>query len=168
MFYLNFVIEFILTFRLLISDQDKNFHYVVDCGRPVMKEHCYWPLVSDLNNVLSHRPVALKFMADDSLLEMWFTFLSMFQGTYYYSWFAEILTILVGRNERKPARNAPTRRIWTEYLLRSVQCWIGSECVSDVGACFSSYWCQHGDTDTSSVVILFVCASRLAGCHQFY
>lgn len=45
-----------------------------------MKEHCYWPLVSDLNNVLSHRPVALKFMADDSLLEMWFTFLSMFQG----------------------------------------------------------------------------------------
>lgn len=46
-----------------------------------MKEHCYWPLVSDLNNVLSHRPVALKFMADDSLLQMWFVFLSMFQGT---------------------------------------------------------------------------------------
>lgn len=45
-----------------------------------MKDHCYWPLVSDLNNVLSHRPVALKFMADDSLLEMWFAFLSMFQG----------------------------------------------------------------------------------------
>lgn len=63
-----------------LHDPDKNFHYVVDCGRPVMKEHCYWPLVSDLNNVLSHRPVALKFMADDSLLEMWFTFLSMFQG----------------------------------------------------------------------------------------
>ncbi|KAF2879439.1 hypothetical protein ILUMI_26719 [Ignelater luminosus] len=63
-----------------LHDPDKNFHYVVDCGRPVMKEHCYWPLVSDLNNVLSHRPVALKFMADDTLLEMWFTFLSMFQG----------------------------------------------------------------------------------------
>ncbi|XP_017785571.1 PREDICTED: E3 ubiquitin-protein ligase UBR3 isoform X2 [Nicrophorus vespilloides] len=63
-----------------LHDPDKNFHYVVDCGRPVMKEHCYWPLVSDLNNVLSHRPVALRFMSDDSLLEMWFTFLSMFQG----------------------------------------------------------------------------------------
>ncbi|XP_031787991.1 E3 ubiquitin-protein ligase Ubr3 isoform X1 [Nasonia vitripennis] len=62
------------------NDPDKNFHYVVDCGRQVMKEHCYWPLVSDLNNVLSHKPVAQRFMNDDTLLEMWFDFLSMFQG----------------------------------------------------------------------------------------
>lgn len=34
---------------------------VVDCGNSVMKDHCYWPLVSDLNNILSHRPVACKF-----------------------------------------------------------------------------------------------------------
>ncbi|XP_054287000.1 E3 ubiquitin-protein ligase Ubr3-like isoform X1 [Macrosteles quadrilineatus] len=59
---------------------EKNFHLVVDCGLQVMKEHCYWPLVSDLNNVLSHRPVAVRFMSDNSLLEMWFDFLSMFQG----------------------------------------------------------------------------------------
>uniref|UniRef100_A0A1B6CS83 E3 ubiquitin-protein ligase n=1 Tax=Clastoptera arizonana TaxID=38151 RepID=A0A1B6CS83_9HEMI len=59
---------------------EKNFHFVVDCALQVMKEHCYWPLVSDLNNVLSHRPVAIKFMSDDTLLEMWFAFLSMFQG----------------------------------------------------------------------------------------
>ncbi|XP_053595393.1 E3 ubiquitin-protein ligase Ubr3 [Microplitis demolitor] len=59
---------------------NKNFHFVVDCGRPVMKEHCYWPLVSDLNNVLSHKPVAVRFLSDDALLEMWFDFLSMFQG----------------------------------------------------------------------------------------
>ncbi|XP_034951822.1 E3 ubiquitin-protein ligase Ubr3 [Chelonus insularis] len=59
---------------------NKNFHFVVDCARPVMKEHCYWPLVSDLNNVLSHTPVALRFLTDDALLEMWFDFLSMFQG----------------------------------------------------------------------------------------
>ncbi|XP_014242045.1 E3 ubiquitin-protein ligase Ubr3 isoform X2 [Cimex lectularius] len=64
----------------ILHDADKNFHYVVDCGRQVMKEHCYWPLVSDLNNVLSHRPVAVQFMSDDNLLEMWFAFLSMFQG----------------------------------------------------------------------------------------
>ncbi|XP_058794286.1 E3 ubiquitin-protein ligase Ubr3 isoform X2 [Phymastichus coffea] len=63
-----------------LHDPDKNFHYVVDCGRQVMKEHCYWPLVSDLNNVLSHKPVAQRFMSDDTLLEMWFDFLSMFQG----------------------------------------------------------------------------------------
>lgn len=59
---------------------NENCHYVVDCAKPVMKDHCYWPLVSDLNNVLSHRPVALKFMADDTLLQMWFAFLAMFQG----------------------------------------------------------------------------------------
>lgn len=53
---------------------------MVDCGHNIMKEHCYWPLVSDLNNVLSHRPVAVKFMSDDNLLEMWFAFLSLFQG----------------------------------------------------------------------------------------
>ncbi|XP_071446964.1 E3 ubiquitin-protein ligase Ubr3 isoform X2 [Hetaerina americana] len=63
-----------------LHDIDKNFHYVVDCGRQVMREHCYWPLVSDLNNVLSHKSVAMKFMSDNNLLEMWFTFLSMFQG----------------------------------------------------------------------------------------
>lgn len=45
-----------------------------------MKEHCYWPIVSDLNNVLSHKPIAVRFMSDDTLLEMWFDFLSMFQG----------------------------------------------------------------------------------------
>lgn len=63
-----------------VSDPQRNYHYVVDCSKRVMKEHCYWPLVSDLNNVLSHRPVALKFMSDDMLIEMWFGFLSMFQG----------------------------------------------------------------------------------------
>ena len=45
-----------------------------------MKHHCYWPLVSDLGNVLCHLPVALKFMADDTLLTMWFDFLKTFQG----------------------------------------------------------------------------------------
>ncbi|XP_074027443.1 ubr3 ubiquitin ligase isoform X2 [Leptinotarsa decemlineata] len=66
--------------RSTIHDVEENCHWVVDCAKTVMKNHCYWPLVSDLNNVLSHRPVALKFMSDDGLLEMWFSFLSMFQG----------------------------------------------------------------------------------------
>ena len=38
------------------------------------------PLVSDLNNVLSHPSIAFKFMEDDSLLTMWFDFLKVFQG----------------------------------------------------------------------------------------
>ncbi|XP_025207566.1 uncharacterized protein LOC112603273 isoform X2 [Melanaphis sacchari] len=63
-----------------LHDPSKNKHRVVDCSKAVMKEHCYWPLVSDLNNVLSHRPIAVKFMCDDRLLDSWFSYLSMFQG----------------------------------------------------------------------------------------
>lgn len=56
----------------------------MDCSKHVMRDHCYWPLVSDLSNLLSHRPVALQFLSDDSLLEMWFSFLSMFQGDSHF------------------------------------------------------------------------------------
>jgi E3 ubiquitin-protein ligase UBR3 len=36
--------------------------------------------VSDFNNVLSHESVALVFLRDDDLIDMWFQFLSMLQG----------------------------------------------------------------------------------------
>eukprot|EP00094_Tigriopus_californicus_P009370 TCALIF_09035-PA protein Name:"Similar to Ubr3 E3 ubiquitin-protein ligase UBR3 (Mus musculus)" AED:0.13 eAED:0.13 QI:208/0.88/0.8/1/0.88/0.9/10/0/606 len=55
-------------------------HMVVDCSKHVMKNHCYWPLVSDLNNVLSHPPIAYRFMGDNTLLTLWFDFLKMLQG----------------------------------------------------------------------------------------
>jgi E3 ubiquitin-protein ligase UBR3 len=64
----------------LVADPEKNFHFVIDCAKKVMKEHCYWPLVSDFNNVLSHERVALVFLRDDDLIDMWFQFLSMLQG----------------------------------------------------------------------------------------
>ncbi|CAG9786513.1 unnamed protein product [Diatraea saccharalis] len=63
-----------------LHDPEQNFHYVIDCTQRVMKEHCYWPLVSDFNNVLSHKSVALLFLQDDALIDMWFEFLSMLQG----------------------------------------------------------------------------------------
>lgn len=63
-----------------LHDPSKNFHFVIDCTRKVMKDHCYWPLVSDFNNVLSHESVALVFLRDDNLIDMWFQFLSMLQG----------------------------------------------------------------------------------------
>lgn len=66
--------------RNTLGDLIQNYHDVVDCGEHVLKDHCYWPLVSDLNNVLSHPPIACRFMADEKLLDMWFTFLSMFQS----------------------------------------------------------------------------------------
>ncbi|KAG4079082.1 hypothetical protein HA402_001053 [Bradysia odoriphaga] len=63
-----------------LHDPSKNFHYVIDCSKPVMKDHCYWPLVSDFNNVLSHESVALVFLRNDKLVDMWFQFLFMLQG----------------------------------------------------------------------------------------
>jgi len=61
-------------------NQQASGHMVVDCSKHVMRDHCYWPLVSDLNNVLSHPPIAFRFMGDNSLLTMWFDFLKIFQG----------------------------------------------------------------------------------------
>lgn len=66
--------------RSVLQCAERNDHLVVDCSHRIMKEHCYWPLVSDLNNVLTHRPVALEFLNDIDLLHMWFSFLSLFQG----------------------------------------------------------------------------------------
>ncbi|XP_076160459.1 ubr3 ubiquitin ligase isoform X2 [Ptiloglossa arizonensis] len=128
-----------------LHDPDKNFHYVVDCGRQVMKEHCYWPLVSDLNNVLSHKPVAVRFMSDNTLLEMWFDFLSMFQGmnvnqrelnehvdfepnTYYAAFSAELeagaypMWALVS-HLRGPESATLSRRVLT-FCLTALQDWL--------------------------------------------
>lgn len=66
--------------RNTLHDEDRNTHHVIDCATKAMKEHCYWPLVSDFNNVLSHESVALVFLRDDDLVNMWFQFLSMLQG----------------------------------------------------------------------------------------
>lgn len=67
-------------FYFLFTDPQKNYSLVIDCAKRVMKEHCYWPLVSDFNNVLSHESVALVFLRDDNLIDMWFQFLTMLQG----------------------------------------------------------------------------------------
>lgn len=69
---------------IYILVQYMNQHQVIDCTRRVMREHCYWPLVSDFNNVLSHKSVALVFLKDVTLIDMWFEFLSMLQGNFVY------------------------------------------------------------------------------------
>lgn len=66
--------------RNTLHDESRNAHHVIDCAEKAMREHCYWPLVSDFNNVLSHESVALVFLRDDDLVHMWFEFLSMLQG----------------------------------------------------------------------------------------
>ena len=60
-----------------LHDEELNQHKVVDNAKHVLKDHCYWPLVSDLNNVLSHPSIAFRFMGDNTLLAMWFDFLKV-------------------------------------------------------------------------------------------
>lgn len=66
--------------RSQLQNKTINRHYVVNCDHYIMKKHSYWPLVSDLNNVLTHQPVALIFMNDIGLLESWLAFISNFQS----------------------------------------------------------------------------------------
>ena len=55
---------------------------VVDCSRDVMKEHCYWPIVSDLINILAHKSVAKVFVENETLLIFWFELMAYFQGIF--------------------------------------------------------------------------------------
>ena len=64
----------------LISDEENSRHVVVNCGEALLKNNTYWPLVSDFINILSHQSVAKKFLEDHSLLMLWMSFVSFFQG----------------------------------------------------------------------------------------
>ncbi|XP_059822600.1 E3 ubiquitin-protein ligase ubr3 isoform X1 [Hypanus sabinus] len=63
-----------------LQDEENNFHVVVNCGEPLLKNNTYWPLVSDFINILSHQSVAKRFLEDQGLLQMWMNFVSFFQG----------------------------------------------------------------------------------------
>ncbi|XP_070564707.1 E3 ubiquitin-protein ligase UBR3-like [Ptychodera flava] len=63
-----------------IGEPDQNFHMVVNCAHRTLVFNCYWPVVSDLINVLSHKQVAERFLKDQTLLKYWMVFLSYFAG----------------------------------------------------------------------------------------
>ena len=88
-----------ITIPNTLHNKETNSHRVVDCGHVVMKDHCYWPLVSDLNNILSHRPVAIRFLEDDGLLKMWFSFQSLFQGRQLFSCRLSILLEILAQTK---------------------------------------------------------------------
>jgi len=78
-----------------------------------MQENLYWLVISDLVNLLSHRAVAIKFLNDFDLVDLWLELISYFQGmnlnvrtfgehvqhepTYFSSFSAELF--LVGQFE---------------------------------------------------------------------
>uniref|UniRef100_A0A9J8CCB2 E3 ubiquitin-protein ligase n=1 Tax=Cyprinus carpio carpio TaxID=630221 RepID=A0A9J8CCB2_CYPCA len=63
-----------------LQDEENNHHVVVNCGEALLKNNTYWPLVSDFINILSHQSVAKRFLEDQSLLRLWMSFVSFFQG----------------------------------------------------------------------------------------
>lgn len=63
-----------------LQDSTRNMHKVVKCDHDVMKKHFYWPLISDLNNILTHKRVALMFIKNKELFELWLGFILDFQG----------------------------------------------------------------------------------------
>uniref|UniRef100_A0A671QJL6 E3 ubiquitin-protein ligase n=1 Tax=Sinocyclocheilus anshuiensis TaxID=1608454 RepID=A0A671QJL6_9TELE len=63
-----------------LQDEENNRHVVVNCGEALLKNNTYWPLVSDFINILSHQSVANRFLEDHSLLLLWMSFVSFFQG----------------------------------------------------------------------------------------
>lgn len=63
----------------LFSDTISN-HAVVNCESRALKNHCYWPIVSDFINVLSHKSIAEMFMQNDDLIRQWMKFIELLTG----------------------------------------------------------------------------------------
>ncbi|XP_068602543.1 E3 ubiquitin-protein ligase ubr3 [Brachionichthys hirsutus] len=63
-----------------LQDDENGRHVVVNCSEALLKNNTYWPLVSDFINILSHQSVAKRFLEDHSLLMLWMSFVSFFQG----------------------------------------------------------------------------------------
>ena len=63
-----------------LQNEKQNCHRVVRCDHYVMKKHSYWPLVSDLNNILTHQQVAIMFIRSRELFELWLNFIINFQA----------------------------------------------------------------------------------------
>ena len=65
----------------LFSDTVSN-HAVVNCESRALKNHCYWPIVSDFINVLSHKSIAEMFMQNDDLIRQWMKFIEHLTGKF--------------------------------------------------------------------------------------
>lgn len=69
----------IVTTLLLFTDAASN-HDVVNCESRALSNHCYWPIVSDFINVLSHKTIADTFMHNSELIKKWMKFIEHLTG----------------------------------------------------------------------------------------
>lgn len=57
-----------------------NVHYVVECSHPILQFQRYWPLISDLNILLTHKEISFLFLKDNELLDIWLEIILSFQA----------------------------------------------------------------------------------------
>ena len=55
----------------------------VNCDNKILSGHCYWPIASDLTNILSHQSVAKIFLETGDCLNWWMRFVSMLTGLFF-------------------------------------------------------------------------------------
>lgn len=55
-------------------------HRVVNLSNYILSEHRYWSMTNNLNLMLTSKPIVSHFIQDDYLMNLWFSYLSMFQG----------------------------------------------------------------------------------------
>ena len=64
-----------------VGEPHSSRHEVVNLAEVIMKEHNYWPIVSDFcTGILSRPPIARRFLEDETLLKIWFEIVFKFQG----------------------------------------------------------------------------------------
>ena len=73
------MLYWIVNCSCLFSDTISN-HAVVNCESRALKNHCYWPIVSDFINVLSHKSIAEMFMQNNDLIRQWMKFIEHLTG----------------------------------------------------------------------------------------
>ena len=63
-----------------LEDEQVNEHMVVNPENAILKENLYFQIVNDFGNLLTHKKIALSFMRNKSLTELWFELISYFQS----------------------------------------------------------------------------------------
>ncbi|XP_061091060.1 E3 ubiquitin-protein ligase ubr3 isoform X3 [Conger conger] len=133
--------------RSELQDEENSCHVVVNCGEALLKNNTYWPLVSDFINILSHQSVAKRFLEDHSLLMLWMSFVSFFQGmnlnkkelnehvefesqTYYAAFAAELEACAQPMwgliTHCKVKETQEYTKMVVRYCLEALQLWFGA------------------------------------------
>ncbi|XP_071942297.1 E3 ubiquitin-protein ligase UBR3-like [Antedon mediterranea] len=117
-----------------------NFHQVVSCSNQVIRNHSYWPIISDLTNLMSHKPCVDVFFASPDLIRMWTSLLLTFTG--------------INLNEREHEQHLE----FSPHYYAAF--------TAEVEACAAPMWqlvshCKTSETIEFSKMMISVCAEEI-------